>query len=399
MRLVWKLLRQHISISQFVGFTFANLLGIFIVLFAYQFYRDVLPAFTQEDSFMKADYKIVSKKIGTSTTLSGRTNTFKEKEIADLCDQSFVNAAGKFVSANYKVEASMGVNGTNILNSEIFFESIPDRFVDISSDEWHYKEGESVVPVILPRSYLTMYNFGFAQSHAMPQISDGLAGMIDLAVFINANGHHDKYKCKVIGFSNRFSSILVPESFIEWSNAYYAPSSDNEVTRMIVEVNDPTDEKVSQYLDDNGLELENGNANLDKMASFLRLIVAIVIIIGLVISALSFYILMLSIYLLVQKNTYKLQNLLLIGYSPNEVARPYILLSIMLNAFVLVVALVMLVVVRGYYIGNLDMLLNEAPSGSFLPTAILGLSILVLVSVINVVVIRRKILSLWRNKE
>ena len=75
MSLVWKLLRQHISMPQFVGFFFANLFGVLIVLFGFQFYRDVLPVFTAEDSFMKSDYIIISKKIGTAGTLSGRDNT------------------------------------------------------------------------------------------------------------------------------------------------------------------------------------------------------------------------------------------------------------------------------------------------------------------------------------
>ena len=63
MTLLWKLLRQHISIAQFVGFFFANLLGMFIVLFGFQLYRDVLPIFTQSDSFMKGNYVIVGVQI------------------------------------------------------------------------------------------------------------------------------------------------------------------------------------------------------------------------------------------------------------------------------------------------------------------------------------------------
>ena len=46
MNLVWKLLRQHISIGQFAGFSLANLLGVLIILFGFQFYNDVLPVFT-----------------------------------------------------------------------------------------------------------------------------------------------------------------------------------------------------------------------------------------------------------------------------------------------------------------------------------------------------------------
>ena len=46
-RLVWKLLRQHISVGQLAGFFLANLFGMMIVLLSVQFYRDVLPVFTR----------------------------------------------------------------------------------------------------------------------------------------------------------------------------------------------------------------------------------------------------------------------------------------------------------------------------------------------------------------
>ena len=40
--LVWKLLRQHISIGQLAGFFLANLFGMMIVLLSVQFYKDVI---------------------------------------------------------------------------------------------------------------------------------------------------------------------------------------------------------------------------------------------------------------------------------------------------------------------------------------------------------------------
>ena len=60
-RLVWKLLRQHISVGQLAGFFLANLFGMMIVLLSVQFYRDVLPVFTEGDSFMKKDYIIANQ--------------------------------------------------------------------------------------------------------------------------------------------------------------------------------------------------------------------------------------------------------------------------------------------------------------------------------------------------
>ncbi|MFR9250676.1 MAG: hypothetical protein ACLVK4_12490 [Alistipes shahii] len=49
----------------------------------------------------------------------------------------------------------------------------------------------------------------------------------------------------------------------------------------------------------------------------------------------SFYVLMLSIFLLLQKNSDKIENLLLLGYAPTRVARPYRLLTLGLNGAVL----------------------------------------------------------------
>jgi hypothetical protein len=399
MNLVWKLLRQHISVPQFIGFFFANLFGMLIVLFGFQFYHDVLPVFTADDSFMKADYLIISKKIGTASTISGRTNTFDNSEIDDLSGQKFVTKAGKFTSTEYKVDANMGVNGTNVLNSELFFESVPDNFVDVPLKDWHYKAGEKVVPIILPRTYITMYNFGFAQSHSLPKISDGLVGMIDFNIFIHGNGHQEHYKGKVIGFSSRLNTILVPQAFMDWSNNYYAPNSKSDPNRLIVEVGNPADENITKYIDKKGYEVEDDKLDAEKTTYFLKMMVSMVMVVGLVISILSFYILMLSIYLLVQKNSSKLENLLLIGYSPGKVAWPYQLLTICLNISVLIIAWIILYFIRGYYMGVIETLFPEIEDGSMVPAVVVGFILFLVVTVMNQFAIRRKIMRIWWRKD
>ena len=144
MSIVWKLLRQHISMPQLGGFIFANLFGMLIVLLGYQFYLDVVPVFTAEDSFMRQGYLIVSKKVGTAGTISGRANTFNHTEIDELQNQKFVAKLGVFTSTDYKVQAAMSVNGVNIANTELFFESVPDDFVEVDKSRWHYKAGDNV---------------------------------------------------------------------------------------------------------------------------------------------------------------------------------------------------------------------------------------------------------------
>lgn len=399
MNLVWKLLRQHISIPQFVGFAFANLFGMLIVLLGYQFYKDVSPVFTGDDSFMKSNYIIAEKKIGTGSTLSGRSNAFTKQDIDDIHAAHFATRIGVFTATQYTVTARMGISGTNILNSELFLESIPDDFVDAPKGTWHYKPGDHVVPVILPRSYIAMYNFGFAQSRSLPKISDGLVGMIDFDLFAQGANGNGSFKGKVIGFSSRVSSILVPQAFMDWSNQTFAPDKHPDPTRLILDPDNSKTEQMTSYFDRHGYEVEDDKLDAEKTTYFLRLMVTMVMVVGLVISVLSFYILMLSIYLLVQKNSSKLENLLLIGYSPHQVARPYQLLTIFLNLGVLVIALVGIFFIRVYYMGVISTLFPNIEGGTMLPSVCLGIGLLLLVSIFNIFAIHRKIAAIWKRKE
>lgn len=397
MKLVWKLLRQHISWPQFVGFFFANLFGMTIVLLGYQLYCDILPIFTANDSFLKADYLVVSKKIGMANALGQQHSGFSKDEIADLQAQPFVKGVGQFTSTAYKAEATMGVSGMKILNSELFFESVPDPFVDVSLDNWHYTPGDSLVPVILPRSYIAMYNFGFAQNHSLPKINEGLVGMIDLHIQVQGKGGQGYFRGKVIGFSSKLNTILVPQSFMTWSNSHFSPDSEMPPSRLILDVTNPANQRIGTYLEDHNYELEDNNLDAEKTTYFLKLMVTLVMGVGVVISALSFYVLLLSIYLLVQKNTTKLQNLLLIGYSPSRVALPYQMLTLVLNFAVLVASFSLLLIIRGYYIDIVETLFPDLPSTGVAPTLGIGLALFLFVTGINFAILWRKTISIWRH--
>ena len=187
--LVWKLLRQHISIGQLAGFFLANLFGMMIVLLSVQFYKDVIPVFTEGDSFMKKDFIIATKKISTLGSFAGKSNTFSPEDIADLKKQSFTKTIGAFTPSQFKVSAGLGMQKAGIhLSTDMFFESVPDEFVDIKLDKWHFDEETHTIPIIIPRNYLNLYNFGFAQSRSLPKLSEGLMGLIQMDIMMRGNG-------------------------------------------------------------------------------------------------------------------------------------------------------------------------------------------------------------------
>lgn len=395
--MVWKLLRQHISVSQLAGFFLANLCGMIIVLLGIQFYRDVLPVFTQGDSFIKKDFIIVSKKVSTLGTLVGKSSTFSTGDVAEIEEQPFTKSVGRFLPSQFKVSAGMGMQGIR-MSTDMFFESVPDEFVDVKLDKWTFDPSSDVVPIIIPRNYLNLYNFGFAQSRNLPQLSEGVMGMVNLDIRIMGNGQVKQLKGNIVGFSNRLNTILVPETFMNWANATYGTGQKAEPSRLIVEVNNPTDERIAKFFQQKGYETEGNSLDAGKASWFLKVVIGIVLSVGLLISVLSFYILILSIYLLLQKNSTKLENLLLIGYSPARVARPYQLLTIILNLVVLALGVVAVIAVRSLYLDTVMNLYPDAGSGSVLPSVVTGIIIFIGVSALNIVIIRRKINTIWLRK-
>lgn len=396
--MIWKLLRQHISIPQFVGFFFANLVGMVIILLGVQFYTDTQAVYTGEDSFMKADYLIINKKISAVTTITGKSTAFSRPELQDLESQKFVEHLGCFTPSAFDVSATFDLDQATNISTDMFFESVPDEFVDVKSEDWTYSQGNTELPIILPRNYLDLYNFGYAQSRNMPKLSEGILGVIKLKITIRGNNQKDEYVGRIVGFSSRLNTILVPQKFMDWANKYYADGKSTAPTRLILEVNNPTDELLTTYLQDNNYETDQDKLDASKTTFMLRMIVGIVMSVGVVISLLALYVLMLSVYLLVEKNNTKLENLLLIGYSPARVSRPYQILTVGLNLLVLLIAFAVMFFVRSIYMDMFQNFFPDLQVPSVALSLVVGLGLLLLVSGVNVVAVYTKVKSIWNRK-
>ena len=354
--------------------------------------------FTEGDSFMKKDYIIATKKISPLGAFAGKNNTFSPQEIENLKKQPFTKSVGAFTPSKFKVSAGLGMQEAGIrLSTDMFFEAVPDEYVDVKLDKWHFDEETHTIPIIIPRNYLNLYNFGFAQSRSLPKLSEGVMSLVQMDIMMRGNGRVEQYKGNIVGFSNRLNTILVPESFMRWANKNFAPEAEAQPSRLIIEVGNPADASIAKYFQQKGYETEDGKLDAGKTTYFLRLIVGIVLGVGLFISVLSFYILMLSIFLLLQKNTTKLENLLLIGYSPARVARPYQILTLGLNIVVLIVSISLVAWLRHSYTATLSLLFPQLEIGSLWPAITIGILLFVIVSAFNLFTIRKKVYSIWRG--
>ena len=395
--LLSKLLRKNVSSMQLGGSAIANLIGLIIVGIALQFYLDLRPIFNDEESFVKSDYLVVTRKVTGMDALMGGSE-ISEAEVADIEAQPWVRRVGRFTASDYEVRAAVALGSSGAaMTTQLFFESIPAEFLDVNSAEWRFDERNPVIPVIVSKDYLSLYNFGFAAAQGMPKISEGMAGMIPLQFTISGNGLSQSFSGRIVGFSARVNTILVPEEFMHWSNSRFGSGSAAGASRLIVEVNAPGDIKIEQYIADHNFEVAGDKANSNKAGYLFTIAVSVVAAVGVLISLLSFFVLILSIMLLLQKNTKKLQDLLQLGYTPMQVSGYYIRLVLRVNDVVLIIALVLIFVARLIYLPMLEPLGIEAASTALTIVAVIGL--VALITIGNAVAIMRHVNKLWRLHE
>lgn len=399
-RLLYRLLSRHLNAGQLAGFVLANLCGMTIVLAAVQFATDIIPMFTGSDSFMKPGQMVMAKHVSTVRTLTGKAPTFTQKEIADVRQQPFVSDVGTFTPSLFSVVATLGSQKLGVeFSTEMFFEAVPDAFMDVDTSRWHWKEGDEEVPIVLPRNYLNLYNFGFASSQGLPALSESLVSMVKIRFILRGSAGRKDLTGRVVAFSKKLNTILVPQAFMDEMNTTLSPERKPEPSRLIVTVSNPADERIAEYLSNHSYETEADDAEAARTAHLLRIIISIVLVVGLIISALAFYVLLLSIFLLLQKNTEKIDTLLLIGYSPQAVARPYHLLTISLNTLVLILSVIIVLLLRGYYLPLFGQLYPSYSAASLSPALLTGVALYLLVTLLNYVAIRRKVMSVWHLHE
>ena len=375
---------------QLTGFVAASLVGTTIVLLAMQLYADMRSALTGRDSVIESTYVILSRQPEADDA------TFSPSDVADIAAQPFALRAAPFTASAYGVYASLTVGSMDV-GTRMFFESVPDAFLDIAWPPLPAVEADgewtAEVPVVVPRSYLSLYNFGFAPSQQLPRLTESLMGMLRIELTLTAaDGRALRLPARVVGLTTRLNTVLVPEAFMAWSNRRLAPGMAPPPSRIIVEVAaGGTDAALTDYVRGHRLYVDDGSLEASRTLSLLRLVAAIVGGVGVLISGLAIALLMLSIFLLVQKNADKLHTLLLLGYPPARVARPYQLLTLALNIVATAGALAATLALRAAYLDLLWELFPQLHEASTTPTIVAAAGLCIAVSALHAAAIRAKI--------
>lgn len=386
------LLKRNISKGQLVGFTIANLIGLTVILCGILFYCDSRHHQKNDDKFFSEDYIVISKEV---KGINLEPVAFTDEEIKELEAQPWVKKLGIFTPADFSVSASVNM-GSKGMSTYLFFESVPDEFFDSLPTGWEFSPDKKFVPIVLNKDYLALYNFGFAIPQGLPQLSEEMIGTVPLKLMLTGkNGRSEFFDAAVVGFSSRLNTIAVPQEFMDWANSHFSSNSQSEFSRLIIKIDRLNSFQADTYLKEHNYEIAGDKDSVSKVAEFMGVVSGVIAATGFVISLLALFILILSIFLLLQKSRQVLHNLVLLGYSPRQLSSYYINLVIYINLIITLVAVGLTFVCR--LIWHKSLVALGLGDGNVLFTLGAALLYFILISIINISVIRRHIIAIWRS--
>lgn len=390
-QLTARLLRRNISAGRVAGFAISNFIGLLIVCGVLQIYVDARPLLGDEEGFINSDYLVINKYVG-SMLQDGESTLFTESEIEELRSMPWVRRVGEFRASDYHVGASVNTGGRG-MRTALFFESVPDGFVDVPRARWQWKPGDREVPIIISRDYLTLYNFGFAGAAGLPRLSEGMVSGIPLDLYLRSDSGAGAMtlRGRVVGYSDRINTILVPRAFIDETNRLLGSRSAGRPSRLIVDVSRPGDAAIREYLESHGLEVA-GDKSASQATSLLRTVVAVVMGVGLLVTLLSAVILLLSLSLLMEKNRDKLHTLLMLGVPPATVGHPFRQVVATGCIVALGATVASLAGLRALYMPALE---GGSPGNGILWGAGCALLLSAAVCAGNLLAVRRRVLRAW----
>ncbi len=272
-------------------------------------------------------------------------NSLSAAEIARLKQQPFIEAVGELTSSRFKVSAQSPSDRFPFY-TDLFFESVPNEFIDVQSNDWTWQQGSTNIPMIIPNQFLDLYNFGFAPSQNLMQLSQGMVMALPVVINIQYNSSIINYTGRVVGFSDRISSVLVPQNFLEWANKHYGSQQDSKPSRVVIRTRDAGNPALSAYLKNNGLVTDADKTRFSKYRQIVDAVVKAAGFTGLMLFLFALLVFSLFIQLTIASTKNEINLLITLGTSPGQLQK-FLMQSFMpANVLICLVSIVIVAVVQ-----------------------------------------------------
>ena len=322
------------KISKWISY-FGLGIGVVLLLSSMQMFINI-NNLLKENNPRKNGFDFISiTKVITNENM-GKDNTFKDDELAEIKSQPTVQDAVPLISNQYRVKGSAG---TIIpFSTDLFLESIDDNFIDTLPPTFTWQRGQQTVPIIFSSDFLELYNV-FAPSQDLPQLSAKTVSSVNIILEIYGATGVQTYKGNIVALTDRINSILVPKSFMQWSNQTFGGVTKVNPSRIYIKTKDANDPKLISFLDTKNYHLNKDKTKFGRIKKVLQNIVSALGVFGILVIVLALMLFSFYLQLMIAKSKENLQLLLTLGYSPNWLSKTVAKTWIPVYVFVVIVAI------------------------------------------------------------
>lgn len=288
--------------------------GVLLLLCSVQMYINVQQLLKDKTVGRSGfDFISITKKVTNESAGDPEKNVFSEDELAEIKKQTFLEDAAPLIASQFHIK----ISGGEILpvSTDFFLESLEDGFIDTVPPKFKWAEGDINVPVIVSSDFFEAYNI-FAPGQGLPQMSQET--IMGLPLIINADGNNQtgKFIAKIMAFSDRVNSILVPKSFLDWANNTYAPGKQLGYSRVFIKTKDANNADLLSYIDKKGYNVNKDKTKFGRTKQVVQGIFTGLGVFGLLVVVMALMLFSFYLQLVIARSRDSLQLLLLLGYSP-----------------------------------------------------------------------------------
>ncbi len=317
--LLKKLIKTATGRTKFVMAFIGLSVALLLILSAIQIhanYNQLL--FGKNNTDSTANFLVINKEVNNNTV---NATILSNEVLQEIKQQPFIDAVGNISGGRYKASIESLIQAFPFY-TDIAFESVEDDFIDVQSKDWQWKEDAGFIPMIIPNMFLDIYNFQFSISQGFPQITPETLKMMNFRVNLyHQNGQQENYIGRIVGFSDRISSVLVPKNFMDWANKRFGNSTTTNPGRVVIKTKDPGNPALVKFLKEKGLTTDADKTRFSKYRQIVNAVVNVSWLTGAVMLLFALLIFTLFIQLTIASCKEEIKLLLTLGASPKQLKK------------------------------------------------------------------------------
>lgn len=297
-------------------------IGILLLLASLQMFVN-LQQLLSTGSIRKDGYDFIS----ITRTVSNETMGQKDKQLFNqamvdsIRKQPLIVDAAPLEANLFQVELSAG--GILPFSTNLFLESIDNRFLDTLPPNFSWTPGQASIPIIVSSDFLEIFNV-FGPSYGLPQVSPETASGIPVIITCYGDGATEaSFTGQIVAFSDRINSVIVPKSFLDWGNQTFKGKNADYFSRLYIKTKDANDPALLRYFDENRFKVNKDKTKFGRMKQVFEGIFTGLGVFGILVVVLALLLFSFYLQLVIARSRDSIRLLLILGYSPGWLSRNF----------------------------------------------------------------------------